>query len=159
MLADPGLTIEPCDDAERLKSPPIEDAPVHNQSMIKQWLCDSAIAFLLIVGGILSSRHLAGWFNAQPGLGYLCCLLIAAIPLACFLGMRRGFFRWWEYLGFIACVVSITVARAGFVQFGANRSLVAILVPGMFFGCFICLHHALRITGKAASPRAGSDPS
>ena len=68
-------------------------------------------------------------------------------------------FLWWEYLGFFACVVSIVVARDWLVQIGANRTLVALVAQGMIFGCFICLHHAVRMTGKAARPWAGRDPS
>ncbi len=115
-----------------------------NRSIIKEWLRDSAIAFVLIVAGILASRPLADWFELRGGIGYVCALAFAGIPFAFFLGLRRGFFLWWEYLGFFACIVSMTVARDWLVKLGANKTLVVAVVSGAIFGCFICLHEAVR---------------
>jgi hypothetical protein len=131
---------------------------MHNQSMIKQWLRDSAVAFLLIVAGILISRLLTGWLPVRGSIGHLCCFLIAEIPFAWFLGMRRGFFRWWEYVGFFACIVAMILARDRLVQLGASHMLVTGIVPGIIFGCFICFHQAIRshLTALASEDRASS---
>ena len=129
-----------------------------NQSMIKRWLRfgDRIPADRGGDSGEPTPRRLV---QARRGIGYLCCLLIAEIPLVWFLGIRRGFFLWWEYLGFLVCVFSIVVARDWLIQIGANKTLVAVVAPGMIFGCFICLHHAVRLTRNAASPWASRDPS
>ena len=128
-----------------------------NQSILKQWLCDSVVAFLLILAGIVVSRHLAHRFQADGSVSHLCCLLIAEIPFVCFLGMRRGFFRWWEYAGFFVCVVSMSLARDVLVQPGANGTLAASIAMGVIFGCFISLHQAVQshFTVHATSGGAG----
>ena len=132
-----------------------------NQSIIKQWLCDSAVAFLLILAGILVSRQLADRFQANDSIGHLCCFLIAEIPFVYFLGMKRGFFRWWEYAGFIICVISMSIARDAILQRGANGTLAASVAMGMIFGCFISLHQAVQshLTVDASNGGAGDNAS
>ena len=115
-----------------------------NQSITKDWLRDSVIAFPLIVTGILLSRPLAGWLQIHGSLGYVSCCVIAEIPFLCFLGIRRGFFLWWEYLGFIACLVAMAVARDRAIQLGTDNLLVASIAPGIILGCFFRLHQAVR---------------
>jgi hypothetical protein len=115
-----------------------------NRSIIKEWLRDSAIGFVLVVGGVAVSDSLAHSLHLGVGIGYLCLLMANEIPFAYFLGRTWGFFLWWEYLGFFLCVVSMVAARDWLVQLGLNRTLVVAVVSCMIFGCFICLHEAVR---------------
>jgi hypothetical protein len=132
---------------------------MNHQSVIKEWLRDSVVAFSLIVAGIFVSRALAGWFPVRGSIGNLFCFVIAEIPFVCFLGMRRGFFRWWEYLGFVVCILSMVVARDRAMQLGAASMVVAGVAPGIIFGCFLHLHQAVRsqLVAPASNDGARSD--
>ncbi|HEX4142919.1 MAG TPA: hypothetical protein VHY91_05155 [Pirellulales bacterium] len=123
-----------------------------NRSIIKQWLRDSAIAFLLIMAGISAGRPLADWFQTRGSIGNFFCFAIAEIPFVCFLGMRRGFFRWWEYLGFLVCALSMTIARDRLVQLGLDNLFVVAVVEGILFGCSIALHDAIQGYLTASPP-------